>query len=76
MPKKPSYEKLEKEIKKLYGKVNEKGFSLVPLRMYFKNGKAKLTLAVVKGKRKYDKRVSIRQREQKRDLDRQRKNYK
>jgi len=66
----------KKEIKKLYGKVNEKGFSLIPLRMYFKNGKAKLTLAVVKGKRKYDKRVSIRQREQKRDLDRQRKNYK
>lgn len=66
----------KKEIKKLYSKVNEKGFSLVPLRMYFKNGKAKLTLAVVKGKRKYDKRVTIRQREQKRDLDRQRKNYK
>lgn len=66
----------KKEIKKLYSKVNEKGFSLVPLRMYFKNGKAKLTLAVVKGKRKYDKRVTIRQREQKRDLDRHRKNYK
>jgi len=66
----------KKEIKKLYGKVNEKGFSLIPLRMYFLNGKAKLTLAVVKGKRKYDKRVTIRQREQKRDLDRQRKNYK
>ena len=66
----------KKEIKKLYGKVNEKGFSLVPLRMYFLNGKAKLTIAVVKGKRKYDKRVSIRQREQKRDLDRQRKEYK
>lgn len=66
----------KKEIKKIYGKVNEKGFSLIPLRMYFLNGKAKLTLAVVKGKRKYDKRVTIRQREQKRDLDRQRKNYK
>ena len=66
----------KREIKKLYGKVNEKGFAMVPLRMYFLNGKAKLTLAVVKGKRKYDKRVSIRQREEKRDLDRQRKNYK
>jgi SsrA-binding protein len=66
----------KREIKKLYGKVNEKGYSLVPLRLYFKNGKAKLTIAVAKGKRKHDKRESIRRREEKRDLDRQRKNYK
>ncbi len=63
------------EIKKIYSKVNEKGMSLVPLRLYFKNGKAKLVIAVVKGKRKYDKRESIRQRDEKRDLDRERKNY-
>jgi SsrA-binding protein len=39
------------EIKKLYGKVNEKGFSLIPLKIYFQNGKAKLTLALARGKR-------------------------
>jgi SsrA-binding protein len=63
------------EIKKLYGKVNEKGFSLVPLRVYFQNGKAKMTLALAKGKRKYDKRETIRRRDEKKDLERAKKNY-
>jgi SsrA-binding protein len=64
------------EIKKLYGKVNEKGMSLVPLKVYLKDGKAKLTLALAKGKRKYDKRETIRRRDEKRELDRSRKeNY-
>ena len=63
------------EIKKLYGKVNEKGFSLIPLKVYFKTGKAKITLALAKGKRKYDKRETIRRRDEKRELDRERKNY-
>ena len=64
------------EIRKLYGKVNEKGHSLIPLRLYFRDGKVKLTIALAKGKRKHDKRESIRQRDQKRELDRERKNYK
>ena len=63
------------EIKRLYGKVNEKGFSLVPLKVYFKNGKVKLTLALAKGKRKTDKRETIRQRDEKRDLERIKKDY-
>ena len=63
------------EIKKLYGKANEKGFSLIPLKIYFQNGKAKLTLALAKGKRKYDKRESIRQRDEQRDLERSKKEY-
>ncbi len=63
------------EIKKLYGKVNEKGFSLIPLKIYFQNGKAKLTLALAKGKRKYDKRESIRRRDEQRDLERSKKEY-
>jgi SsrA-binding protein len=63
----------KREIKRLYGKVNEKGFSLVPLKLYFKNGKVKITLALVKGKRKYDKRETIRRRDEKRELDRARK---
>jgi len=64
------------EIKKLYGKVNEKGFSLIPLKLYFQNGKAKLTLALARGKRKYDKRETIRRRDQDRDLERSKKEYK
>lgn len=62
------------EIKKLYGKVNEKGYSLVPLRLYFKAGKAKLKLALARGKKSHDKRETIRRRDQKRELDRERKN--
>ncbi|MDY6793222.1 MAG: SsrA-binding protein SmpB [Thermodesulfobacteriota bacterium] len=63
------------EIKRLYGKVNEKGSSLIPLRVYFKRGKVKITLAIAKGKRKYDKRQAIRKRDEKRELERERKNY-
>jgi len=63
------------EIKKLYGKVNEKGFSLIPLRLYFVNGKVKIALALARGKRKYDKRQAIRQRDEKRELDRARKEF-
>ncbi len=62
------------EIKKLYGKVNEKGYSLIPLMLYFKEGKAKLSLALARGKQSHDKRETIRRRDQKRELDRERKN--
>ena len=61
------------EIKKLYGKVNEKGYSLIPLKLYFRSGKAKLKLALAKGKQLHDKRETIRRRDQKRELDRERK---
>jgi SsrA-binding protein len=61
------------EIKRLYGKVNEKGLSLIPLKVYFQKGKAKMTLALARGKRKYDKRETLRQRDQKKELDRARK---
>jgi SsrA-binding protein len=63
------------EIKRIYAKVNEKGHTLVPLRIYFKAGKVKLSLALAKGKRQYDKREAIRSRDEKRDLDRARKQY-
>jgi len=63
------------EIKKLYGKANEKGYSLIPLRVYFQKGKVKLTLALAKGKRKYDKRETIRKRDEQRDLERSKKGY-
>ena len=47
-----------KEINKLIGKINEDGFSLIPTKMYFKKGKAKIVIAVAKGKKQYDKRHS------------------
>ena len=52
------------EIDKLYGKVKEKGLSLVPTKMYLKNGKIKLEVAVARGKKLHDKRESERAREQ------------
>lgn len=65
----------KQEIKRLYGKVNEKGFSLVPLDVYFKDGRVKMTLALARGKKSHDKRETIRERDQKRDFDRQRKDH-
>jgi SsrA-binding protein len=61
------------ELKKLYGKLKEKGYAMVPLKVYFKNGKAKVTMALARGKRKYDKRVSIKERELQREIDRAKK---
>ena len=48
----------KKEINKLTGKINAEGFTLVPTKMYFKKGKAKIEIAVAKGKKQYDKRHS------------------
>ena len=63
------------EIKRLYSKVNEKGHTLVPLKLYFKGGKVKLSLTLAKGKRQYDKREAIKRRDEQKDLDRARKQY-
>ena len=65
----------KREIKKLYAKANEKGHTLIPLKLYFKDGKVKLSLALARGKRKYDKRDAIKRRDEQRDLDRERKAY-
>jgi SsrA-binding protein len=62
-----------REINRLFAKANEQGHTLVPLRVYFKKGKAKVVIAVAKGKRAYDKRESIRKREHDREMDRARK---
>lgn len=65
------------EIRKIYNKLEQRGFTLVPLRMYFNNrGLAKVELALAQGKRQYDKRRTIAERSQKRDLDRNMKKYK
>jgi SsrA-binding protein len=51
------------EIRKLVGKTKEKGLTLVPLELYFKNGRVKVLLALAKGKQAHDKRETIRRRE-------------
>lgn len=56
-----------REINRLFGKVQEKGYTLVPLKLYWKNGRCKVELALAKGKRIYDKRESLA----KRDVSRQ-----
>ena len=61
-----------REILRLYAKANEQGHTLVPLKLYFKAGKAKITLALAKGKREFDKRETLRDRDRKRELDRAR----
>jgi SsrA-binding protein len=58
------------EISRLEGKVAERGLTLIPLQLYFKNGRAKVELGLCRGKRRHDKRESIRRREMERDLQR------
>jgi SsrA-binding protein len=58
------------EITKLIGYTQEKGLSLIPLRIYFKRGKVKVELAVARGKKLYDKRQDIAERDAKREIDR------
>ena len=53
----------KREIRKLIGKVVERGMTLVPVRMYFKNGLVKVAVSLAKGKREHDKRETVRRRE-------------
>lgn len=59
-----------KEIDKLWGKLSQKGFTLVPLKIYFKEAKAKVEIGLVKGKRKYEKREVIKEKEARREMQR------
>ncbi len=59
----------KREIKKLIGKTEEKGYSLIPLSIYLLRGIIKVELALAKGKRKYDKRYALKEKEMKRELD-------
>ncbi len=63
------------EIKRLIGKTEEKGYSMVPLKVYFRRGRVKVELALAKGKRKVDKRHAIREKDQKREMEQARKKY-
>ena len=58
----------KKEIYKIRDKVQKEGYSLVPLKLYLKNGKAKILLGVAKGKKTYDKRQALKEKDIKRDL--------
>jgi len=62
----------KREILRLYAKANEQGHTLVPLKLYFKAGKAKITIALAKGKREFDKREALRERDHKREVERAR----
>ena len=57
----------KKEINKLIGKIQRDGFTIIPTKMYFKKGKAKIELAIAKGKKQFDKRASKKQRDWNRD---------
>ena len=59
-----------REIKKFAGKAYEKGLTLVPLKMYFKEGRAKVLLGICRGKKLYDKREALKKADVKRDLER------
>jgi SsrA-binding protein len=60
----------KREIKRLQGKTEEKGLTLVPLKIYFKDGKAKIELALARGKRSYDKRETLKRKTEERELER------
>ncbi len=60
----------KREILKLIGKIKEKGYSLVPLSLYFKNSKVKIELALARGKKLYDKRDDIAKKDATREMDR------
>ena len=59
------------EINRLVGKTKEKGYTLVPLKLYFTRGKAKLELGLASGKHTYDKRQDLAERDAKREMDRE-----
>lgn len=59
------------EIRRIIGKSKEKGWTVVPLRMYFKGQRVKVEIALARGKREYDKKQSVKARDIKRDMDRQ-----
>lgn len=61
----------KQEIKKLLRKVDEKGYTLIPLDIYLKKGRVKISLGICKGKKQFDKRSDIKEKDLKRDLQRE-----
>ncbi len=64
----------KREINKLYGAVSQDGYSIVPTKLYLKNGFAKLEIAIAKGKQNYDKRHSLKEKDAKRQAEKAMKN--
>lgn len=60
----------KKEIRLLHSEVRQKGVTVIPVKMYLKNGRAKVEIAIAKGKKLYDKRQDIANKDQKREMDR------
>lgn len=58
------------EIRKLIGKITQKGYTLIPLKIYFVRGKAKALIGLAKGKKSFDKRETIKEKESKREVER------
>lgn len=58
----------KRELRKWIGKINERGFTVVPLRMYFKKGKLKVELALARGKRQHDRRAAAKERDMQREV--------
>jgi len=61
----------KQEIRKLTGQIAEKGYTLVPLQVYFKNGRAKVEIGLARGKKLYDKRADIAKKDQKREAEKE-----
>jgi SsrA-binding protein len=59
-----------REINRLWGRVREQGYSIVPLKLYFKRGRAKVEIGLAKGKKMYDKRETIARKSARRDMER------
>jgi SsrA-binding protein len=64
----------KKEINKLISKINEKGYTIVPLKVYFKNGLVKVEVGIGKGKKNYDKRESLAKKDAQRNIEKEMKN--
>lgn len=65
----------KKEIKRLIGKVEQRGYTLIPIKLYFVNGKVKVDLALAKGKKLFDKRETLKKRTMEREMERGRKGF-
>ena len=65
----------KKEIRRLIGKVEQRGYTLIPLKLYFVNGRVKVDLGLAKGKKLFDKRESLKKRMMEREMERGRKGF-
>ncbi|MDT8324008.1 MAG: SsrA-binding protein, partial [Bacteroidota bacterium] len=66
----PRLTSLQREIERIRGKLDQKGLTLIPLRLYFKRGRAKVEMGLAKGKARHDKRETIRRRQAEREMQR------